>query len=171
MRLNELSFRRASDDDALLLAEVAVEGWGTYRSFAPPGWTPATLDEEHERVLATLRQPSAWCEVAMAGSELAGHAIVLAASEARIVDETPGLAHLFQLMVRPPLWGSGLAGRLHADALASATAAGFHAMRLFTPAPHARARRFYEREGWAPHREPELDEAFGMEIVEYRRAL
>ena len=44
-------------------------------------------------------------------------------------------------------------------------------MRLFTPAAHARARRFYEREGWAQHREPELDEGFGMEIVEYRRAL
>ena len=44
-------------------------------------------------------------------------------------------------------------------------------MRLFTPERHARARRFYEREGWVPRgdRRPESD--FGMDIVEYRRPL
>jgi GNAT superfamily N-acetyltransferase len=171
VRLNELSHRPGSADDALSLAEVAVAGWETYRTFAPPGWTPAPLDEEHRRVLATLRKPSAWCEIADDGSTVAGHAIVLAASEARIVDATPGLAHLFQLMIRPRYWGSGLAARLHDGALAAASERGFGTMRLFTPAAHARARRFYEREGWAPHGEPTLDEGFGMEIVEYRRDL
>ena len=42
-------------------------------------------------------------------------------------------------------------------------------MRLFTPAGHARARRFYEREGWEPRGEPTLEEPLGLELIEYRR--
>ena len=44
-------------------------------------------------------------------------------------------------------------------------------MRLFTPAAQARARRFYEREGWALARPPAFDERIGLDIAEYRRAL
>jgi hypothetical protein len=44
-------------------------------------------------------------------------------------------------------------------------------MRLHTPAEHARARRFYEREGWTLRGEPFDDDAFGMTIAEYRREL
>ena len=35
-----------------------------------------------------------------------------------------------------------------ADSLACARGRGYAWMRLFTPAAQARARRFYEREGW-----------------------
>ena len=40
-------------------------------------------------------------------------------------------------------------------------------MRLFTPADQARARRFYEREGWRLEAAVEDDE-IGFAVVEYR---
>ena len=42
-------------------------------------------------------------------------------------------------------------------------------MRLFTPERHARARRFYEREGWALAGEPEFVPELGIAMVEYQR--
>ena len=85
--------------------------------------------------------------------------------------EDATLAHLRQLFVRTAHWGSGLATRLHAAAIDEATARGFATMRLFTPAAQARARRFYEREGWALARPPAFEGHIGLEIAEYRRAL
>jgi hypothetical protein len=60
---------------------------------------------------------------------------------------------------------------LHARALDEAAHRGFTAMRLFTPAGQARARRFYEREGWKVAGEPFDDSEFGLALVEYRREL
>jgi hypothetical protein len=52
-----------------------------------------------------------------------------------------------------------------------ARARAFTAMRLFTPAGQARARRFYEREGWSAVGGAFLVPALGLEVVEYRYAL
>lgn len=171
MHLSELRFRLGTSDDAPQIAAVAADGWETYRSFAPPGWVPPPVALELKWVVATIAKPSAWLELAEEGPRLVGHAGFTSAREARIVDEDPRLAHLWQLMVRQERWGSGLAARLQADAFAAAAERGFERMRLYTPADHARARRFYEREGWTLARERFLDEGFGMDVVEYRRAL
>jgi GNAT superfamily N-acetyltransferase len=44
---------------------------------------------------------------------------------------------------------------------------GFERMRLFTPRDHARARRFYEREGWRPTGVESEDGHLRLAIVEY----
>ena len=44
-------------------------------------------------------------------------------------------------------------------------------MRLFTPAGQARARRFYEREGWVQAGAEFHEPALGLALVEYRYAL
>jgi hypothetical protein len=64
-----------------------------------------------------------------------------------------------------------LAYRLHGAACEAAAARGYTAMRLFTPAGQARARRFYEREGWTLVDGPYPDEELRMDVVEYRRTL
>jgi GNAT superfamily N-acetyltransferase len=112
-----------------------------------------------------------WCAVADVAGEVAGHAAFLPATRARHPVADPELAHLWQLFVRRAFWGSGVAHALHAAAVDAATARGFTAMRLFTPAGQARARRFYEREGWAARGRPRDDSAFGMVVVEYRLVL
>ena len=87
------------------------------------------------------------------------------------LEPDPGLAHLWQIFVREPFWGTGVATALHTAMLEEARQRGYARLRLFTPAAQARARRFYEREGWALAAPPFFDESFGMEIVEYRRPL
>jgi GNAT superfamily N-acetyltransferase len=170
-RLDELTFRPATPEDAPRLAALVIEAFESYRDFAPHGWSPPPSAQESRLVVATLAKPSAWCELAEDGSRLAGHVGWLAAADSRRPADSSGLAHFWQLFVRQDWWGSGLATRLHASALRAAAQRGFTTMRLHTPADHGRARRFYEREGWTLAGEPVDDEAFGMAIVAYWREL
>jgi GNAT superfamily N-acetyltransferase len=139
----------------------------------PGGWTPPGEEAERELTgeLARRLAASAWGVVAEDRGALAGVATLLPAREAGRPDPDPALVHLWQLFVAEPYWGTGLAVRLHADALASAAARGFSSARLFTPAGQARARRFYERERWAAVTPPFFDERIGFDVVEYRRPL
>jgi GNAT superfamily N-acetyltransferase len=75
------------------------------------------------------------------------------------------------LFVRPPWWGSGLAARLHGLAVQEAGLRGYEALRLHTPAGNARARAFYEREGWHAVGRPIPEPLLGLDLVEYRRDL
>jgi len=170
-RLHELAYRQAVADDAPRLAGLAVAGFETYRSFGPAGWRPPTVAEEVERVRATLAKPSIWCRVADDGAGLAGHAGFMASEHARFPERPPELAHLWQLFIRRDWWGGGLAAVLLAAAVVAAAEREFEVMRLFTPAGQARARRFYEREGWTQRGGPQHAPAFGMAVVEYRRVL
>ena len=83
----------------------------------------------------------------------------------------PSLVHLLNLFVRREFWGTGVASALLAAAVAEARERGYAQMRLFTPARQARARRFYEREGWAVAGDEFHDAAPDLVVIEYRRAL
>jgi GNAT superfamily N-acetyltransferase len=164
--------RAATPRDVERIVAVTVEGFETYRSFAPEGWTPPAASQEAQRLLGMLGEDHVWYLVAEHEGELVGHVGFLPAdrlSFARVDD--PRLVHLRQLFVTREHWGTGLARRLHAAAIDEARARGFTGMRLFTPGGQQRARRFYEREGWSLARPPAFDERLGLEIAEYRRAL
>jgi ribosomal protein S18 acetylase RimI-like enzyme len=165
--LDDVTMRAPTAADVTRIAAVAAEGFDTYRSFAPPGWTPPPM-EEHERYLkARLWDPDTWATLAEQGDTIAGIVSIIPAATARHPVADPRLAHLWQLFVAHEWWGSGLATRLHALATEAASTRGFTAMRLFTPADQARARRFYEREGWRIAAAVEDDE-IGFALVEYR---
>jgi GNAT superfamily N-acetyltransferase len=165
------TLRPAGPRDAAQVAAVLREGFDGYRSFAPPGWEPPDPYMELERARAYLGRAEVWCLIAEHGGEPAGHVSIMPARLHHRASGEAGLAHLWQLFVRPPLWGSGLATALHAEAVREAGSRGYTAMRLFTPAAQARARRFYEREGWAATGEASDPLDFGMPLVEYRRAI
>jgi len=169
--LDALAFRRATLADAGALAALMAEAVATYRSFAPPGWQPFRAEEIEENLSGRLERPTVWCLLAEAPSRVAGYVSLLPATDGRRPVADPRLAHFWMLFVRAPWWGTGLAQRLHGDAVAEATERGFTAMRLFTPAEQARARRFYERQGWSAAAEPFHDDDTGLRMVEYRRAL
>jgi GNAT superfamily N-acetyltransferase len=165
------AFRAATPTDAERITAVTMEGFATYRAFAPESWTPPPAADERARLLSLLAEDWAFYRVAEHDGELVGHVGFLPAERTFAPTGDPGLAHFRQLFVTRAHWGTGLAVQLHGAAIAEARARGFTAMRLFTPAPQARARRFYEREGWALARPPAFDERIGLEIAEYRRTL
>jgi GNAT superfamily N-acetyltransferase len=167
--MDEFRLRTARAADAPELARTMQLGFESYREFAPEGWTPPPPEEEHLR--ARLADPRVWCLVAESGAGMAGHVALLPASVHRVPDPDPEVAHLWQLFVRERHWGGGLAAALHAAALKEASARGFASMRLFTAAPHRRAARFYEREGWVAAGAAEDDLGFGMPLLTYRRRL
>jgi GNAT superfamily N-acetyltransferase len=169
--LDALVFRRATADDAGRLAAVLVEGFETYRAFAPEDFEVPEAAAVADDLATRLEAPTVWCLLAEQDSTLAGYVSLLPAADARRAVNDPRLAHFWMLFVRAPWWGTGLASRLHGAACDAATARGYTAMRLFTPAEQARARRFYEREGWTLANGPYPDEDLHIAIVEYRRAL
>ena len=169
--LDALAFRAATPADAERLAVVCMEGFETYRAFAPPGWNKPSAEEAAQILAARLDAPTVWSLMAEQGSEVAGYVTLLPATDSRRPVSDPRLAHFWMLFVRAAWWGSGLASRLHGAACAAAAERGFTAMRLFTPAEQSRARRFYEREGWTAVAPAAVDEELGLAIVEYRRAL
>jgi GNAT superfamily N-acetyltransferase len=165
------ALRCAEPADAEPMVAVTAEGFATYHAFAPPEWSPPDAGGELERLQRLLGDPDVWYLVAEHGGELVGHVGFLPADRALHAVADPSLAHFRQLFVRTAHWGTGLAAQLHAAAIAEATVRGFRTMRLFTPAAQARARRFYEREGWVLARPPAFEQLIGLEMAEYRREL
>jgi GNAT superfamily N-acetyltransferase len=168
--VQDLTIRAPAPGDVPGLAALVAEGFETYRSFAPAGWEPPPLTD-HERYLTDrLCATDTWATVAEQRGTHVGIVSMIPAATSRVPVDDPRLAHLWQLFVAEPWWGTGLAPRLHALVTAAAAHRGFTAMRLFTPADQARARRFYEREGWDLVAGPQEDD-IGFPVVEYRLRL
>ena len=161
--------RAATVEDAEAIAETVQLGFDSFRAWAGPDFDPPPAVLELQRTREGLARPSTWAVLALSDGEPAGH---VALTQAREREEPradiPGLAHLWQLFVRPPWWGSGLATQLNALVVAEAAARGYAAIRLHTPAGHRRARAFYEREGW--HTDGVLlpEPLLGIDLVQYR---
>src|SRR3954466_6895532 len=146
----ELDIRIAVPDDATALAGTTRLGFESYREWAPEGWQPPPRSLEIRSIRERLRVDTTWCAMAVQpDGEQAGHVgITYAAERERPHVRIPGRAHLWMLFVRPPWWGSGLAVRLHRLGPQEAARQGYETIRLYTPHGAARARAFYEREGW-----------------------
>jgi GNAT superfamily N-acetyltransferase len=166
-----MTFRRATVADAAELARGVLAGVEDYPAFAPPGWSAPTLAAETAHLEAVLADESVWCLVAEADGEIAGQVTLLPAADAPHPVGDPALAHLSNLFVRRESWGTGLARELLQAAVERARERGFTELRLFVAAGQARARRFYEREGWAAAGEAFEDPVPGLTMVEYRYAL
>jgi GNAT superfamily N-acetyltransferase len=154
----EWSLRRAEVADADDLIATVVGCFEGFRAFAPATWSPPDEAVQLPRLRDEIADPRSFTLLAEADGAPAGHVHWIPLGD-------PVDIHLRHLFVREPFWGKGLAVALHAAAVA---AMGGRTARLFTPAGQARARRFYEREGWRLVAERE-DAHFGMPLAEYRR--
>jgi GNAT superfamily N-acetyltransferase len=163
------SFRKAELPDAGAVGEAVIRGFDGYRSFAPAGWEPPAVVGEVERIRGLMASGDLWCEVAERDGAWAGVVAFTPASASFAPVDDPRLGHLRYLFIEPEWWGSGLAVELHGHVVEEAIRRGYTALRLFTPAEQARARRFYEREGW--RQDGDAPAAGGLPTVQYRRAL
>jgi GNAT superfamily N-acetyltransferase len=165
------TLREGGLGDADAIARLNHDSFRGYMTFAPSSWEPPALEAEGSWMRERLGHPDVWCQVAEADGELVGHVAFMPGTMAHSASDEPGLAHFWMLFVRPSHWGTGLATELHGAAVREAAARGYSSMRLFAVAGQARARRFYEREGWTTAGEPVQDDDFGLPVVEYRRPL
>ena len=166
-----LTLRPATPADADAMATTVSEGFAFYRTFAPPGWEPPDRLEFAMGIAVRLQLPDMRGWIAEDDGAVAGHVTWLPAAQARLAVDDPGLAHLEQLFVRRSHWGTRAASTLVDRVKAEAAAAGFTAVRLATPLEHARALRFYEREGFTPYGEPLTGEPIGLPLIELRAGL
>jgi GNAT superfamily N-acetyltransferase len=167
----DLRLRPATVADAEGLARVAIDGFEVYRAFSPPGWEPPPVAGEIEALQGLLPEETTWCWLAESEGRVVGQVTFLPAARSAMPVDEPGLAHLRNLFVDREHWGTGLARDLHDAAVAAARERGYSAMRLFTPAAHGRARRFYEREGWVQASEEFHAPGPDLVLVEYRYRL
>ena len=163
------TLRPATTADAEALARGAVEGVADYVAFAPPGWAGPAFEAELSHTREVLADPDFHCLVAELDGAVVGQVTTVPAAKAARAVQEPGLAHLRNLYVDRAQWGSGVARALMEAAVEDATKRGFTALRLFVAEGQARARRFYEREGWQSTGEPFFDAVPGLSMVEYRR--
>jgi putative acetyltransferase len=129
------SIRPAVDADMPAVADLWHEGWHSgHAGHVPEGLTALrTLAAFHERTPARVADTTV--AVTEAG-ELVGFVMVVG-------DEVE------QVFVGPAGRGSGVAGVLLAEAKRQVAAGGYDVAWLAVVAGNARARRFYEKCGWA----------------------
>ena len=160
--------RRATPADAEPLARGVVEGVAEYPAFAPDGWSGPSLEEELAHHREDLAEEHFRCIVAERAGEIVGQITVVPAAVAPHPVDDPELGHVRNLFVARSEWGSGLVRHLHAAVIEVARGLGMAELRLYVAEGQARARRFYEREGWSAAGEPYHDPAPGLRMVEYR---
>ena len=169
--MTQIHFRQATVDDVEPLARTVIEGVDDYPSFAPASWAAPSFEAVVDHLRESLADEQVWCLVAESEGELVGQITVLPAACAAHPVDDPSLGHISNLFVRRDLWGTGLAHDLHRAAVDAALERGFKELRLFVAAGQARARRFYEREGWHSVGDAFDDPAPGLTMVEYRHRL
>jgi ribosomal protein S18 acetylase RimI-like enzyme len=82
------------------------------------------------------------------------------------------VAEVYALYVHPAWWSTGTGRALMDRVLATVSAAGYLSVRLWVLRDNSRARRFYERAGFAPDDASHtLDGLGGVTEIRYRRAL
>ncbi|MFL5896088.1 MAG: GNAT family N-acetyltransferase [Thermoleophilaceae bacterium] len=163
-----IALRPATGDDAEPIALILDEGIAGYASFAPDGWAPPEVSADQERALARrFDGREAWGLLAYAGDDPVALVSLSKVVRSDVMPAPPGSGYLWHMFVRPQWQGSGLAGALLDLALAEARERGWRRLILWAAAGQAQARRFYEREGFAPTGRTQFNAEIGLELVQY----
>ncbi|MCU1352599.1 MAG: hypothetical protein JWM05_1808 [Acidimicrobiales bacterium] len=171
--------RPATTDDADAIADVRVRAWqATYRGSMPDayldGLDPAEIARRWRTRLAAA---------AASGEDDGARAFVVTGDDERVVgvcavgpdrDGADGaVGELWMINVAPEAWGGGFGVALLDRATTELATAGFTRAKLWVVSANARARRFYEREGWRPDGVDRVDREMGFPVhdLQYVRPL
>jgi ribosomal protein S18 acetylase RimI-like enzyme len=148
--------RPARPEDAAAIADVHVRSWQTAYEHIFGSERLATLDFERRR--------AGWADAIERG-----HAVLVAEDDGGAVVGfvSVGDGELYAIYVRPEAWGTGAGPALMGEATRVLAADNDEAV-LWVLEDNARARRFYEREGWTLDGGTKDDEFLGVEVREVR---
>ena len=147
--------RPTTPDDAHDVALVHVRSWqAAYAGIVPAEILDALdIDARAERLRPQLpTDPPAHHQVALDSDtqQILGFVRVGAyRTEPDAAATEPGVGEVYAIYLHPDHWGSGVGRALLSTALAELRAAGYIEARLWVFAANDRARRFYERAGFA----------------------
>ena len=169
-----VTVRPAQLADAEALAAVHVAAWqGAYRGLMPDDYLDqmdvARWTDGWRRMLTEHAAPL----VGLVGDEVQGFVGVGPLRdpvEVAAPDEDPGLVvgELYAINVHPRAWGRGVGPALLAAGEAELRRLGFAEAVLWVLPANARARRFYERSGWADDGVDRRAEVNGVTVPERR---
>lgn len=160
--------RPAELPDATRVREVYLASWRAgYAGLLAPEVLEVEAGTRRARDWADeIGRPADHVAVAVDGDDLVG--VVQAAPPPGGRQDLPVIEMLY---VVPDAWGTGAASALLDDGVAWMRRQGWREARLRVVDAQARARRFYEREGWRQDRElPPAHNGF-FDLVHYRRTL
>jgi GNAT superfamily N-acetyltransferase len=158
-----MRIRPATPDDALAIERIRVRGWrSAYRHVFPAAELDA-LPIDPERWRSRLHvPPPGWTTIVC---ENDGTVVGFASTgPSRDEDE---LGEVYAIYVDPDAWSTG-AGRALMASAESTLGATYAAALLWVLEDNPRARRFYERAGWAPDGVRKAEERFGVRAPEVR---
>lgn len=168
-----IALRPAAPSDARAIGFVSVTTWRqAYRGLVPDALLDAlSIDERSEgfeEFLAAADQSG--CRGWMAHMAGAPIGFVLC-GPARDLPDRPDAGEIYAIYVLKPYWGTGAGHDLLGQAVLHLRARGSTEVVLWVLEANARARRFYEREGFAPDGGRKLDPLGGhaLDEVRYRR--
>jgi ribosomal protein S18 acetylase RimI-like enzyme len=157
-----MNVRPARSEDASAVAAVHVRTWQAAYEHVFGAERLAAIDHTRRRTLAERAIASGGVAVAQDDDgTIVGFVSVGPSSD---VD---GEGELFAIYVLPEAWGSG-AGKGLMDAGKELLRASYDDATLYVLEDNPRARRFYEREGWALDGVTKADEFLGMPVPEVR---
>lgn len=146
-----LAWRRAGPDDARALSHLGRATFlATFAVDHPGGPLLDFLDEAHDAALYRQWLADPACHAIIGETPLgapAGYALLTPPGHPHLARD--GDIELKRIYLLPPWQGSGEAGTLMAHALEAGRTQGAARMLLAVYENNARARRFYERHGFA----------------------
>jgi GNAT superfamily N-acetyltransferase len=175
--------RSASTADAAQIAAVMRDSWlAAYDGIIAPAIIDrATAPDGGARVRQSFRTRPWQRMIAAVEADIVGYASF---GPERDVLEVPWpypltsagsggqVAELYALYVHPSRWSTGTGRALMDQVLAKVRTAGYACITLWVLEANARARRFYQRAGFAPDGARHvLDDLGGVTEIRYRRAL
>jgi RimJ/RimL family protein N-acetyltransferase len=163
-----MEVQKATAADAVAIETIRVSGWRTaYRHVLPADELDA-MEVDASRWRSRLEKPPTGWSTAVVG---AGGPVVGFASVGPSRDEK-GIGELYAIYVDPPHWSTG-AGRILLEWGEAQLRSEYVEATLWVLEENPRARRFYERAGWAPDGARKAEVRWGVRApeVRYRKRL
>ncbi|ORT58359.1 GNAT family N-acetyltransferase [Streptomyces sp. CB03238] len=158
-------------DDCEAVAEVRVRGWQTTYEGLIPTWYLAAMTVEADAETRRTHFAQDSTRTVNLVAERAGSVVGWACYGPYRDGRAPtGEAELYALYARPDQLSTGVGRALMDEATTRAAGEGYAAMRLWVLRDNARARRFYEKAGFAPDGAEEPWHVAGTTVTEVRYA-